>query len=179
MPVRRTALFIRILLGFFTFSSFSLAILGVVGFAFSLKTRSYLDTYRYCLLMNNDGIFDDGGGGDPNGIGEGWIQIDLSKRQLKYEILFGGIDTPTNLAINGPLNSTSAYVADQFFPDTGSIDTLTPDSDGFYRGTATISSGDAKQIIDNPAIFYLLLKTSVYTNGAIGTRLGEECRNKQ
>jgi hypothetical protein len=129
--------------------------------------------------MDARGIFDDGGGGDANGIGEGWIQIDLSKRELKYEILFGGIDTPTKLAIYGPLNSTSAYVADQFFPDSGSIDTLTPSSDGFYRGSATISSSDAKKIIKDPAIFYLRLDTSVYTNGAIGTRLGEECRNKQ
>jgi hypothetical protein len=154
-----------------------LGVLGTIGFGFALDTSDNLNVYRYCLFMTNTGIYDDPGGGDPTGVGSGWIEVNLNNKHVKYEILFDGVGTLLNLAINGPLNSTSAFVADQFFPTNGSIASLTPDSDGFNRGSASISNSDANQIVDNPAIFYLILKTSDYTLGSIGTRLGMECRD--
>lgn len=159
----------------FSILSIAFGIFAIIGFVFSVDTKNDMKDHRYCLFMSNDGIFDDGGGGDAGGYGQGWIEVNLHTNKVKYKILFSGIGTPTNLAINGPVNSTSQLVASQFFPDSGSIDILEADDDGFYTGEKHISEEQAKAIIKNPAIYYIILKTNDYPNGSIGQRLGGEC----
>jgi hypothetical protein len=154
----------------------ALAILGTVGFAEVISLNNRLDKHRYCVVMTNTEIYDDPGGGDPSGLGVGYIEIDLHDKEVSFNLLFGGIGNVSLLTINGPVDSSNVYTADIYFPTNGQwLNSLEPNSNGEYKGKQSISLEDGKDIVSNPTRYYLLLNTTDYPLGSIGDRLGRDC----
>jgi hypothetical protein len=153
-----------------------LAVLGTVALGLVISLDNRLDKHRYCFDMTNVGIYDDAGGGDPDGIGRGYLQVDLNSKVISYKFLFDGVGNITSFVINGPVNSTNVYTAPLFFPYDGEWDDpLEPNSNGFYQSSKSISSTDAQNIVKNPYLYYLILKSDTYPDGAIGQSITSDC----
>src|SRR5688500_11590330 len=87
-----------------------LGILGTIGYGITLATGGTLDTHRYCVFMSKLHVFESEGG-DPNGWGFGYIEIDLNNNKLSYDILYAEIETPSAMHIHGPVNADDPLTA--------------------------------------------------------------------
>jgi hypothetical protein len=153
------------------------SVFAFISFSFIESLKGDLGRHRFCLKMTSDQNIDDTDGGDGTALGTGWIEINTKTKKISYELLFDvSSDTPTSLSIKGPVTGDSVTSGSAFFPSDGtSIADLEADNDGAYRGKAPITTAQSKAILDNPAWYYVLLKTESYPSGSIATRLLSEC----
>jgi hypothetical protein len=154
---------------------FTLGVFGVIGFGISIFTGNTWDIHRYCVFMNNDQVFESGGG-DTNGWGFGYIEIDLNENKLSYDILFAQIETPSAMHIHGPVNADDPLTASVFIPSSGDSLDVAVVGGASVIGSVLITSTQAEAIVANPTLYYVLLKTEEFPSGAIGYRLGVDCR---
>lgn len=155
------------------------SVFAFIAFSFVEGLKSDLGRHRFCLSMTSDQNIADTDGGDGTAIGIGWLEIDTTSKKLSYELMFDiGSDVPTSLSIKGPITSSAVTAGSAFFPSDGtSLAELEADGDdGAYRASKiSITTAQSKAILDNPAWYYVLLKTEAYTTGSIAARLLNEC----
>jgi len=151
-------------------------ILGVVAFGMVKDTRNTLDEYRYCLFMDGEQVFE-GGGGDPDGHGFGYLEFNANDNSLKYLILFADIGTPSSMHVHGPVDTSDPLTSTIFIPTTGSLDVTVTDGSQL-SGDLKITSSQIEALLKAPSFFYLLLKTDDFPTGSIAARLGIDCRKQ-
>lgn len=163
--------------GFIVIVIGALLILGIIGFSKSMSLYYKSNVYRYCLQMNMNNIYE-GQPGDDNGIAFGHVTIDLNDNTLSYNIIYDNLQTVHSMFIRGPSNSTRVGKSDTFIPSTGTSLDVTPTgtNQNILQAKTRITRDQATAIIKEPSFYYIIINTFQYINGAIGDRLGKECR---
>lgn len=151
------------------------SLLGFIGFIMELGTARHLKEHNYSLYCNGASVFE--GTGDTNAIGRGYLTIDLKTKLMTYNIAFSNIGEITDLTLKGPVTGDDAGVGDQYLPSTaGDTLELEEQTDGTWEGELKITEAEAKLLISNPGLYYLLLTTDDKPLGSVACPLGREFR---
>lgn len=147
---------------------------AILGLAFSTRLRNTSSIHSYCFIMNSANVPPlSAPSGDPDGVGYGFVTIDVSASTVTYHIETVNIspDVPIALEIRGP--ATTGVGAVQI----GGLDP-TLDSNQVMSGTKEINVETiVTNIVESSFLYYVLLRTTGFPDGSIAARLGQnECR---
>jgi hypothetical protein len=152
---------------------FILALVGAIGLGQANSIKSNLLIHRYCVTMTNKQVFDSPPG-DTDGWGNGFVEFNLQTNVMYYDFLFANLGTITAIHIHGPVTGTDPLTAVIFLPSDGtSLSTTLVNNEISGSLRITVTQGD--QVVNDPTNYYVLVKTSGFPGGAIGSRFGSQC----
>lgn len=103
--------------------------------------------------------------GDPDGTGTAAVNLDVSKREVCYEVSVQKIDRPVGMHIHEGDAGKSGPVVVPFMTPTGG-DTTT-------KGCTNADAALIGRIAANPRNFYVNVHTDVYPQGAVRGQLSQ------
>ena len=104
------------------------------------------------------------GPGDPDGAGTATIRLRVGQGQVCHML------TATNITL--PASAAHIHVAPAGVAGPVVVPLITPDADGSVEGCVSAPRALIKQILKNPAGYYVNVHTSDYPAGAIRGQLG-------
>lgn len=152
-----------------------LSILGVVGFSIALYNKSSITKFTYCITLNNENV-QLGEAGNQLATGFGYLEIDTDTNNLKYDVVFMNLDVPTSITIRGPTSEGDITKGAVFLPKNGNTLDMHLTQSNRIQGSQRIDNKSMRLIISNPHLYYVLVTTSAYPNGAVGDRLMTTCK---
>ncbi len=104
------------------------------------------------------------GPGDPDGAGTATLRLRVGQGQICHTLSVSNITLPAAAA---HIHSGAAGVAGPVV-----VTLVTPDADGNVQGCVAVDRALVKQILMNPAGFYVNVHTSDFPAGAVRGQLG-------
>jgi hypothetical protein len=102
------------------------------------------------------------GPGDADGTGTATVKFDTAKNQICYDLKVSGIGTANGAHIHAGATGKSGDVK---------VPLETPDAKGVAKSCATVDPAVLKEIMANPAGYYVNVHTAEYPNGAVRGQL--------
>lgn len=104
------------------------------------------------------------GPGDTDGSGTASITLNHGKGEVCYDVMVKDIANPTAAHIHvGAMGSSGGVKVP-----------LKANAEGMWKGCATVDKAVVKEIMDNPANFYVNVHNSEFPNGALRGQLGKK-----
>lgn len=103
--------------------------------------------------------------GDPDGTGTAMVNLDVSKREVCYEVAVQKLDRPTAMHIHEGERDKSGGIVVPLTTPTASDTTTT--------GCASVDAGLISRIAATPGNFYVNVHTQTYPQGAVRGQLSQ------
>jgi hypothetical protein len=102
------------------------------------------------------------GPGDADGTGTAMLKFDTAKSQICYDLKVSGIGAANGAHIHAGATGKAGDVK---------VPLETPDAKGAAKSCATVDPAVLKEILANPAGYYVNVHTAEYPNGAVRGQL--------
>lgn len=156
--MRKTFLFVVVTLALFAF--------GNLALAQKEKTKDKTKDQAHAgspMMVELSGKAEVPGPGDPDGSGTASITLDHDKGQVCYDITVKDIQTPTAAHIHTGAAGKSG----------GPKVTFKAAADGAWKGCASADKTLIKDLMENPANYYVNVHNAEFPNGAVRGQLAK------
>jgi hypothetical protein len=118
-----------------------------------------------------------GAAGNNNTFFFGYVDINVRGPTVSFSFLLNDADTPASLTIDGPVDDDAPLVAsDTYWPDSTADDfNVTISDDGYIADSTRTTKDKIITFLANPTLYYVILKTGTYPDGAAAARFLGEC----
>jgi hypothetical protein len=117
------------------------------------------------LTANLTGTAEVPGPGDPDGTGRAMVNLDVSKREVCYDVAVQRIDRPTGMHIHEAAAGRSGEIVVPMNTPTASDTTTT--------GCVNVDAGLIGRMAATPANFYVNVHTDTHPQGAVRGQLSQ------
>lgn len=151
-----------------------MAVLGFAAFVVVFDLKGYLSVHRYCMILLGDNVYETNHV-SLNGIGKGFVEVDIGAHTFSYSLCFQELDAPTSLVLKQTSTADSLFIGTQVIPTSGA-GMLQVDSNNCLNGYYQITEAQAKLIVDYSVYYYVFVTTADFPLGALAGSLTGECR---